>query len=190
LSRNVTTPVDSSAPFESEPVEIIVVHEEYVHAFPSIEAKPMSPALGDALVVKDADANSAHPTRVDDRQEELMSVLSTDGRPPNRVKLQSAWRWFALGAAVLAVGALAVAIMKGASGSTLIVGFIGVVAVLIAAAPVWGAGVLRGSEERAARKQALIQEALTADRSKSRIAAGERASPMSQTSPVGRNTAR
>ena len=62
--------------------------------------------------------------------------------------------------------------------------------VLIAAAPVWGAGVLRGSEERAARKQALIQEALTADRSKSRIAAGERASPMSQTSPVGRNTAR
>ncbi len=102
------------------------------------------------------------PTPVlDARQVEVMAETSVDGRPPDRESRRSGWRWFLLVAPLVLIALVAGVAWgvgpKAFNGRNVLMA-IGVIALMAAAAaPVWGAGLLRGQEERAARKIARRQ---------------------------------
>jgi hypothetical protein len=101
-------------------------------------------------------AQVATPLRVFDapgaRQDELMSTISSDHRPPLARLRRLEWRllgvFAALGIVAWVVWVSIVGISVGAVVGGLAVG----VLLLVGASPVLGAGLLRGQEERAARK--------------------------------------
>lgn len=102
--------------------------------------------------------NGRQSGQVDDRQDQLMARDSVDGSPPSRRRRLAEWRWIVIVGPLLAIAAVAFAIMRGAGGAAIALGIVACLAyMLLAGWPVWGAGILRGKEERAARKEAMIE---------------------------------
>lgn len=94
---------------------------------------------------------------LDARQDELMTIASSDGRPPPRRLRMIEWRWFGVGAVLVIAGLATWIVIKGVSLGAVVAGLALGVLLLVAASPVWGAALLRGREERAARKTAQIE---------------------------------
>ena len=92
--------------------------------------------------------------RVDQEQDRIMARNSVDGAPPPRATRVAEWRWSIASAALLLVIIAAWTASRHLSFSTVLVGLVLVAALVAAASPVWGAGLMRGSEERDARRQA------------------------------------
>lgn len=106
--------------------------------------KPVAPVAASDAVTKALDA----------RQDELMTKASTDGRPPTHSTRMREWRWLAVGAVILVLGAGAFVLITGADRHSVVAGVIAAGVMLAAAAPVLAPGVLRGREERAAKRAA------------------------------------
>lgn len=111
--------------------------------------------------------------RVDEVQREVMSQISPDGTPPDLAVARAGWRRTILvGMAISVVGVLVLFLTLGpTAGGLASILFVGYVALTV---PVWGAGILRGQEERIAR-----------DIAERRVHPGHRDSP-STNHPVGR----
>ena len=84
-----------------------------------------------------------------------MTRISPDGRPPHRQLRRIEWKWFTAGALTLAAIGTAIAIFSGVSLPTLAMGAMLGITLAAAAIPVWASGLLRGGEERTARRDAV-----------------------------------
>lgn len=94
---------------------------------------------------------------VDRIQEEVMAAKSPEGRPPHRRTRIAEWKWFIIGASAVGAIAMSLSIFGVIAWPTAL--WVGVLIFLslAAASPTWGAGLIRGGEERKARKVALIR---------------------------------
>lgn len=95
-------------------------------------------------------------TTQDNRQDTVMAILSTDGRPPSVRQRLSEWRWFGIGAIVILAGIVCWIVIQGVSLGVVVVALVLGVLLLVSATPVLAAGLLRGKEERVARKIARV----------------------------------
>ncbi|MBX3379581.1 MAG: hypothetical protein KF805_05775 [Phycisphaeraceae bacterium] len=89
--------------------------------------------------------------RVDQVQEEVMAATSPDGRPPQLAGVRAGWRRMAIIGLLAAVAAVALlfatlGLSAGLLATILLAGYVALTV------PVWGAGLLRGQEERAAHR--------------------------------------
>jgi hypothetical protein len=67
------------------------------------------------------------------------------------------WKWFVIVGPIVLIAAVAFAISRGISIGGLALGILLTLGyVTLAGWPTWGAGILRGGEERDARKQATL----------------------------------
>lgn len=89
-------------------------------------------------------------SELDRDQEDVMSTISTDGRPPPSELRRSEWRWFGIGAILILIALVVWIVASGASMASIFAGLAYGIALLAAASPVLGAGLLRGGEERTA----------------------------------------
>lgn len=80
-----------------------------------------------------------------------MAAKSPDGRPPPRWARLLEWKWSAVAAITLLVVGVTLGLAYGVHGPEYLFGGFLVALLLGAAVPAWGAGLLRGREERAAR---------------------------------------
>ena len=114
-----------------------------------MSVEPQAP--GDRRVVR---ATEPAAPAVDERQDEIMTERSSDGRPPpKRLRTVEWWAAGAVGVLVLIVVASVMA-ARGFSAGTIAV-VLGVGLVMMGAAwPAWTAGLMRGREERQARDRA------------------------------------
>jgi hypothetical protein len=94
---------------------------------------------------------------VDARQDELMTVESSDGRPPPKRLRMAEWSWFVIGAVVIVVATTIWIVARGISLEAVLAGIVGV-AIVVGVNPAVWAGLKRGREERAARKQAQVEQ--------------------------------
>jgi hypothetical protein len=95
---------------------------------------------------------------LDARQDKLMSKESVDGAPPSHALRRHEWRWLGIAIAALLMGAAAWALIRGVSAGAVIgFGLVSAILLLVAGAPVLGAGLLRGKEERTAKAKAGAQ---------------------------------
>lgn len=103
-------------------------------------------------------AERATDLAVDARQDELMAIDSSEGRPPSHAQRMSGWRWLAILVPVLVLGTGAVAMLNGASASDLLrYGIVFALLLLLGGLPRWAAGLSRGKEEATARREAVAQ---------------------------------
>jgi len=89
--------------------------------------------------------------RVDAVQREVMTAISPDGRPPDLARARTGWKQLAVVGLVVAIVGISVLFITlgptaGGLASILLVGYIALTV------PVWGAGLLRGQEERVAHQ--------------------------------------
>ncbi len=101
------------------------------------------------------DAERQAPPMVDELQDELMSIHSSDGRPPPRRLRVAEWRWVVILVPIVLLCIAGWAVSRQLDVGTILGGLVLVVALVAAGAPVWGAGLMRGSEEREARREAM-----------------------------------
>lgn len=95
---------------------------------------------------------------LDTRQDTLMTDNSADGRPPARRVRRFGWTFLAIAAASIILAAVAWAIThKISTGAAVGFSVLVVSMIVLGAAPVLGAGLLRGREGRTANKQARAQ---------------------------------
>lgn len=95
---------------------------------------------------------------VDARQDELMAIESSEGRPPSHGQRMSGWKWLAILIPVLVVGSGAVAMVNGATASDLLkYGIVFALLLLIGGLPRWAASLSRGKEEATARREAVAE---------------------------------
>lgn len=135
---------------------VVVMHDPAPTSTP--DGKGVAATLGKALVEQDAKENSGVPTPAVDRvQEEVMTAISPDGRPPHRQSRLVEWKWFIMGASALALCGIAWAAISGITWPTFVFVAAAICVFLVGSIPTWGAGLLRGGEEREARKVAVIQ---------------------------------
>jgi hypothetical protein len=93
----------------------------------------------------------AEDPQVDAVQQEVMGAISPDGRPAELAGSRTGWKGLAvvgLVVAIVGVSVLFITLGPAAGGlaSILLVGYIALTV------PVWGAGLLRGREERVAHE--------------------------------------
>lgn len=95
--------------------------------------------------------NGAADPRVDEVQREVMTVISPDGRPPELAGARAGWRRLAVIGLVVSAACVAVlfTVLGATAGGLASILLIGYIALTV---PVWGAGLLRGQEERVAHK--------------------------------------
>ncbi|MBL8887677.1 MAG: hypothetical protein JNK16_13545 [Phycisphaerales bacterium] len=103
------------------------------------------------MLVQPEDFKKADEPRVDAVQREVMAAISPDGRPPELGAARSGWKQLAIVGMIVAIVGVAVLFITlgpeaGSLASILLVGYIALTV------PVWGAGILRGQEERTAHK--------------------------------------
>jgi len=92
---------------------------------------------------------------VHDLQDYLMARQSPEGRPPRHDLRIAEWKWLALGIAVLAVMVTLALVAQGiAPGWIVLAGVLALCFLGIGISPVLYAGLLRGGEERDARRTA------------------------------------
>jgi hypothetical protein len=95
---------------------------------------------------------------VEDRSDQLMAGHSVDGQPPSHRRRMRDWKFLAVIAGTLLFLAVAFAIASAMAITEIAIGAVLLVfAVLLGGWPVIGAGLLRGKEERSARKEAVIE---------------------------------
>jgi hypothetical protein len=95
---------------------------------------------------------------VEDRSDQLMAGQSVDGQPPSHGRRMRDWKFLAVIAGTLLFLAVAFAIARAMAITEIAIGAVLLVfAVLLGGWPVIGAGLLRGKEERSARKEAVIE---------------------------------
>lgn len=94
---------------------------------------------------------------LDDRQDALMAVTSSDGRPPSRRERIVGWHRLGVGAAIAVAGIASWIVVQRVSPMTVAVGLAFGLMLVAAASPVWVAALLRGREERAAREVACSE---------------------------------
>lgn len=127
-------------------------------------AAPASPSDVAMRRIESESATRATSDALDKRQYDLMTIASSDGRPPPRWQRIIVWRWFGVGAtALIAVIVIALAITGVSIGAVVAGGALGIL-FLVGAIPVLAAGALRGGEERAARKQARAERQVSRSR--------------------------
>jgi hypothetical protein len=120
------------------------------------ETSPATTAVVAARVDVEPPAESAS-IALDTRQDELMTLASSDGRPPTRPQRVLEWQWVGLGAILIIAVIATWIVIKGVSWTAVGVGLALGVLLLVGASPVLAAGLLRGQEERAARKSARLE---------------------------------
>lgn len=96
---------------------------------------------------------------LDDRQDQLMGAASSEGRPPAKWLRAVEWRWFGLGAVIVVVAFGAWVVLAEVSAGTVVPAVGYAMLMLCAASPVLVAGLMRGGEERAARRVAVAERA-------------------------------
>ncbi len=94
---------------------------------------------------------------LDARQDRIMKIVSTDGRPPSAAQRMLEWRWVGLGAVLVSIALAAWLIFGRVTLSGVGAGLAIGVLMLVGASPVLAAGLLRGKEERAARRIARME---------------------------------
>lgn len=113
-----------------------------------------------AVVVNRIVFQSAAPSggeAVEAKQDQIMTVISSDGASPSRRWQLTGWHWLAIGVPVLMlVGGFVWAVSAAGVGMAL-AGLVVVVVMFGAAVPVWGAGLFRGGEEREAKVEAQAE---------------------------------
>jgi hypothetical protein len=97
---------------------------------------------------------------LDAKQDELMIATSSDGRPPSHGNRRVGWRRLGGGVAIALPCIVAWAMLTRQSAALIFapLALLVVVCFLLAANPVLWAGVMRGKEERAARRAATLEE--------------------------------
>lgn len=118
-------------------------------------AGPEVPVAETAVAVVPAEQEvpaAAVPSAVDVRQDKIMTLTSSDGRPPSRWQRMTGWRWLGVGAILLVAGVATWMAVKGVSLGAVAVGAALGVLLLVSASPVLWAGLMRGQEQRTARK--------------------------------------
>lgn len=118
---------------------------------------PVPAAVATTTVAAEAIHAQATSNALDARQVELMTMTSSDGRPPARWQRVLEWRWFGVGTMVLIFSTAIWMVITGVSGGAIAAGVAFGVLLLVGAIPVLGAGVLRGQEERSAHKRARTE---------------------------------
>ncbi|MFO0859116.1 MAG: hypothetical protein U0570_01075 [Phycisphaerales bacterium] len=95
-------------------------------------------------------ANDGADPQVDAVQQQVMRDISPDGRPPPLPTVRSEWKWFIIATAILGLAAIVVLFLSlgAAAGFLAIILLAGYIGLTV---PVWGAGLLRGREERDAK---------------------------------------
>jgi hypothetical protein len=93
---------------------------------------------------------------IDARQDQIMTVESSDGRPPPKRLRIAEWSWFVVGTVVIVVATTIWIVARGVSLEAILAGVVGV-AIVVGVNPAVWAGLKRGREERAARTQAQIE---------------------------------
>jgi hypothetical protein len=129
---------------------------------PTTPTTPMAPGRGAEGVVRDEaydqpprPANSpAQEAAQDVRQDRIMTAGSPDGRPPTHGQRRREWWWLGGGLVLVIIGGVVYAAVTGAQMMTVILAVVLIAALAAAAVPVWGAGLLRGSEQRSAHRKA------------------------------------
>ncbi len=96
----------------------------------------------------------AAAVELDELQDEIMTAGSSDGRPPTHKQRSIEWRWLGIGAIVVVVVAVVLVAIKGVGVGAIVLGILLGGLLLAAGSPVWIAGLMRGREERAARRVA------------------------------------
>lgn len=87
-----------------------------------------------------------------------MTQDSVDGRPPSHRQRFTLWTFFVVLGFIVLAAAVVLAVVRGVSLPAVALGaFLCIVYFLLAVWPAWGAGLLRGTEERAARQQAVLE---------------------------------
>ncbi|MFZ4573856.1 MAG: hypothetical protein ACOYN0_05625 [Phycisphaerales bacterium] len=86
-----------------------------------------------------------------------MARDSADGRPPSHRQRFAAWKWLLIVGSLLIIAGATFALARGVGIGVLVLGTLlsfGYFA--LAGGPSWGAGLLRRTEERKARRQATL----------------------------------
>jgi len=104
-----------------------------------------------------ADEGVATNAAVDALQDELMVNTSSDGGPPPRAWRLAGWHWVVAMIPVMLLIAATIWVAMTMGIAAAVTGFVVVSVLAAAAVPVWGAGILRGKEERAAHVQARVE---------------------------------
>lgn len=91
---------------------------------------------------------------LDVRQDQIMARESSDGRPPTHRERRRDWRWLAAAAILVVAGFITWIVVDRAGLGLVATVLLYAVLLMVAASPVWIAGLLRGGEERAARRKA------------------------------------
>lgn len=101
----------------------------------------------------ETDLTPTEKARVDALQDEHMAHESPDGRPPERHQRNTAWGGLFLIGLLVALAAITTAAYFWGMPAV-IIGIVLIGLMALASAPAWGAGILRGKEERHARAEA------------------------------------
>ena len=97
------------------------------------------------------------PTAVDERQDEIMTFVSPDGRPPPRWLRVMEWRFIALAGIPIITAIVAWIVIKGINWVVVVAALAYGVMLLMGLSPVIAAALQRGREERAARRLARFE---------------------------------
>ncbi len=121
-------------------------------------AESTDAAFAGVREVTERPLTSTESAAVDVRQDELMAAASVSGRPPVHRVRKAGWGVLAIAAPVLVLFAAGWALLRGMSVITVIgFGLTVLLVLLMGGWPVWSTSLLRGREERAARKQAVSE---------------------------------
>ena len=115
----------------------------------AVSAQAAAAATSESLLT------SQQVRQVDAREEEIMGVQSPEGTPPEHWLRSAEWKWFRYLMVAVFLGAVVWIGISGVSGGTVLMAAALVVVMVFAAAPVWGAAILRAREGRAARAAAI-----------------------------------
>ena len=124
---------------------------------------PPTPPL-DAVRVEEPARAPTTSSALDARQDNVMAVVSIDGRPPSRPQRILEWRWVGIGGGLLIAAIAGWMLIKGVSLIAAVAGLAIGVLLLVGAIPVLAAAHLRVREERAARRIAERTSRETPDR--------------------------
>ncbi len=112
-------------------------------------------------VLLDSAAVATATSALDNRQDELMTLTSSDGQPPARWLRLVEWRLLTVGGALILGGAVAWMAISRVRIEYIAAGAGFVFLLMFAASPVIGAALQRGREERAARGSARAERGET-----------------------------